>query len=507
MTAALPVAAMLNHTLTGLDYMVLAIYFALNVLIGWWVVRKRKMDNNEFFLGGRRIGWKTMGLSFAAAHISILSFMGLPAKTFTSDWLVFGSAPAQAAAGVIVGVVFVGILRRLNLTTIFGYLERRFDTKVRLLAACLAILMKVASRMAVIMLLPALALSTVTGLNVYVSILVMGVVTTIYAVEGGFKAMIWTDVMHFVIICAGVGVALYYMAVSINGGLAGVVHTGESAGKFRMVLWDWSATKPTFWVFFGMFLGHVFTQLADQSLMQRMLASPNVGEAQRTVVTGNLLGMVTQVVFLFVGTALYVFYRAHPERLANMPSNDAILPYFIVNELPHGMVGLMVAALFAAAMGVLSSSMNSAAAIVMNDFQGRWFPQATPANQLRYARLATLVFGVLATSMAAFYAFRNVSSLWDESLKVNALLGGGLQGVFALGLLTRRANVPGAIIGAAGSLVVTWWIQHYTLISVYIHSFLALVAALVIGYLASLCFKATRRDLQGLTVWDLRRTA
>ena len=254
-------------------------------------------------------------------------------------------------------------------------------TRRGLLGAGLGVLLKLGGRMSVVMLLPSLALSTVTGLNVYASILLMGVVTTLYAMEGGFEAVIWTDVLQVAVTYGGVAVALFYLAGGVEGGLGGVIASGTAAGKFEAVSWDFDFTKPTMWVFVGMFWGHIFTQLADQPLMQRMLASADLREAKRTVVVGNLIGLTSSVVFFFVGTSLWAFYRAHPERLAGGVPTDAIFPYFIANELPHGVVGLIVAGIFAAAMGALSSAINATAAIVVSDFQALLRPGAS-AEQL-----------------------------------------------------------------------------------------------------------------------------
>jgi SSS family solute:Na+ symporter len=497
-------ASITPRTLSSLDYLVLVLYFAVNLGIGWWCARRKRANSGDYFLGGGRIAWWAMAVSFFATSTSSISFMALPAKTFQTDWLVFGSAPAQAFAGMLVGIVFVGVLRRLNLTTIYGYLEQRFSVNVRLLGAGLGVLLKVAGRMAVVMLLPALALSTVTGLNVYLSIVLMGIVTTIYALEGGFEAVIWTDVLQTGVMLAGVSIAIFYMANGVEGGLRGIVEVADAEDKFQMVSWSLDFSQPTVWVFVGMFLGHIFTQLADQPLMQRMLATADAKEAQRTVVWGNVIGIVSSVGFFFVGTALFVFYRAHPDRLVDALPSDAIFPFFIANELPAGVVGMIVAGLFAAAMGALSSIINSTAAIVVSDFQGTFKPDATEQQRLRLARLSTVLCGVFATGMAAFLAWRNVGSLWDEFLKLIALIGGGFPGVFALGLLTRRANAPGVMIGAVASIGVVWLIQNYTSLSVFLHSFIAVSSCVVIGYVASFAFakKYAGRNLRGLTMWD-----
>lgn len=499
-----PLASFTPRTLAWQDYLLLVLYFALNLGIGWWCARRKQASSGDFFLGGHRIGWWAMAVSFFATSTSSISFMSLPARMYGADWLSSGSAPAQALAGVLVGLVFIEVLRRLNLTTIFGYLERRFDRRVRLLGAALGVLLKVGGRMSVVMLLPSIALSTVTGLDKYVCIGVMGVVTTIYAMEGGFEAVIWTDVMQVTVTCGGVAVALYFLAHGVDGGLVGVVQQGTAAGKFHAVSWAPSLTEPTMWVFCGMFLGHIFTQLGDQPLMQRMLATKDAAAARRTVITGNLIGCVGSTVFFFVGTALWAFYRAHPARLAAGLEQDAIFPYFIANELPHGVVGLIIAGLFAAAMGAMSSALNATAAIMVSDFQGALQPDASAAAQVRLARLATLVCGAIATGVAFWLAWRNVKSLWTEYFRLTALIGGGFPGVFALGLLTRRANAPGVIVGAIGSIGVTWWVQTYTATSEFLQAFVAIGSCIAIGYAASWAFAvgAEKKELRGLTLWD-----
>ena len=503
---ATPLLAVVSpRTLTWPDYLALAIYFALTLAIGWWW-RRKKQSSAEFMLGDRRLPWWAAAISFMATATSSISFMALPARAYGTDWLSFGSSPAQSFAGVLVGVVFVGALRRLNLITIFGYLDQRFDRRVRLVGAGLAILLKVGGRMSVVMLLPALALSTVTGFNVYASILLMGLVTTVYAMEGGFEAVVWTDVMQVGVTVCGVFVALACMAHGVEGGFGAMIETSRAAGKFHVISTEWNLTQPTVAVFIGMFLGHIFVVLGDQPLMQRMLATADPREARRAVVMGNLIGMVGSVMFFFVGTMLWAFYRAHPDRVAAGLANDAIFPYFIANEVPRGVVGLIIAGLFAAGMGALSSAMNATAAIVVSDFQGTLRPEATEQQRLRLGRISTLAAGLIATAMAAWLAWRGAASLWDEYLKLIALIGGGFPGVFALGLLSRRANSTGVIIGVLTSVLVTWLVQTFTSTSAFLHGFVAVASCMLVGYLASLCCagSAVQKNLSGLTVWDRR---
>jgi solute:Na+ symporter, SSS family len=502
----LPIATLEPRHLGGLDYVALCLYFALNLGIGWWCSRRKSGSSGDFFLGGGRIAWWAAAISFFATATSSISFMALPAKTYSTDWGVFLSAPAQALAGCVVGIVFVNLIRRLGVVSIFAYLERRFDKRVQLAGAALGMSLKVFGRMSVVMLLPALALSTVTGLNVYVSIALIGVVTTIYSLAGGFEAVIWTDVLQAFVTLGGVCIALWFLHSGIGGGFGVLFTSASDAGKFNLIDWAPDFTKPTVIVFVAQFFATVFIQIGDQPLMQRMLSAGNEREARRTVVIGNLIGCFSSVLFFFVGTALWAFYRDNPARLASGLPNDAIFPYFIANELPVGVVGVIVAGLFAAAMGALSSILNSTAAVVVSDFQATFRPQATEAERMRLAKLTTLFCGALGIGMASWLAAQNAASLWDEFMKLIALLGGGFSGVFALGLLTRRAHAVGVLIGAVASIVVTWWVQRHTAASPFVHGFVAVASCMVVGYVASLLLPSRRpaNDLAGLTLWDLR---
>lgn len=509
LAAAAPATEFVQRTLAPVDYVMLALYFAFNLGIGWWCSRRKKAAANDYFLGGGRIKWWAAAISFFATSTSSISFMALPAMAYLTDWLPFGSAPAQGLAGVLVGLVFVSLLRRMNMTTVYSYLEKRFDKNVRLLGAGLGVMLKVGGRMSVVLLLPALALSAVTGLNVYLSICLMGFITTIYALEGGFEAVIWTEVMQVIVTFGGVAIAFFFLAGGVDGGLAGIVTQGNAADKFRIISWDWDFTKPTVPVFLGMFFATIFTQISDQPLMQRMLSTNNVVEAKRTVIIGNTIGMLSSVVFFFVGTALWVFYQSHPERLdPHLPGNDAIFPYFIANELPRGIVGLIVAGLFAASMGALSSILNATSSVIVTDFHGTFRPNATEQQRMRLARGTTLVCGLLATIFAVWLARLNVPSLWEQFMRLVALIGGGFPGVFALGLLTRRANSVGVMVGAVASIGVTWVVQNFTATSAFFHGFVAISSCMIIGYVTSLIVApfiakpAVARNYSGLTLWD-----
>jgi Na+/proline symporter len=357
------------------------------------------------------------------------------------------------------------------------------------------------------MVLPALALAAATGMDVYLSIALMGFVTTLYATEGGFEAVVWTDVIQVAMMVAGVVLIVWYAAAGVDGGLMGIVREGAEAGKFKFVSWDFNLTDVTAWVMLGYFLGCVFTTLADQPLMQRVLAAKDEPGARRTVIMGSLLALPSNAVFFFVGTALFAFYQCNPTRLQPGLPNDAIVGYFIAHELPAGVVGLIIVGIFAAAMSTLSSSLSAVAAIVTSDFAASLRPKWPEARSVLLGRWVTIISGIFATAMAMWIAHLGAASLWEQAMRLLALFGGALPGVFALGMLTRRATARGVVVGAAASIVSTLWIQNYTSINPFFHAFVAFATSLVVGYLASLFSPRTVAPdaLQGLTIWDLAR--
>jgi Na+/proline symporter len=186
--------------------------------------------------------------------------------------------------------------------------------------------------------------------------------------------------------------------------------------------------------------------------------------------------------------------------------NDAIVGYFIANELPPGLVGLIIAGIFAAAMSTLSSSIAAVAAVASNDFLRVLRPQLVETHGVKLGRWVTLGCGVFATAMALWVASVETTSLWDKSVRLLALFGGSLPGVFALGMLTRRANAPGVIVGAVFAIGATVWIQNFTSVNAFFHTCFAFLVSLLVGYVASLCFgRAPAPDqLRSLTVWDLK---
>lgn len=489
--------------LSFLDYTALAAYFGVNLGIGFLCAR-RKAGSDDFFRGSGRIQWWALGISYMATGMSSISFMAYPAMAYASNWLLIGVPVFQSAAVVVAGILFIRMFRRLNITTIFEYLEQRFGRFVRLLGAAFMILSQVGGRLSIVMLLPAMAFSAVTGLNVYVSVLLMGIVTVIYCLKGGMRAVVWTDVLQFILMYGAIAFALVTIAHDAPGGFGGLVSVAHAENKLKAWLFDWDFVRPTVWVFSCLAVTTVFLQLSDQTLMQRALSAPNEKAARNSVMLAGVLNVPISLMLFAVGSALFVFYRQHAGRLDPTLPTDSIFPYFVGTELPHGVVGLIIAGIFAASMSTVSGSVNAIAAIVVRDFLLPARPESSEATRMRVARVTTVVVGGLATGIAAVMAGMNIQSLWETFAAMMALIGGGFPGIFALGLLTRRANAPGAALGLLASIAITFAVRQYTATNVFLFTSVAVGSCIGVGYAASLLFAPPARPLVGLTIHTLR---
>jgi SSS family solute:Na+ symporter len=484
--------------LGALDFSVLGIYLVGLVVTGAYFAR-RKSTTEEFFLAGRRIPWWAAGLSIYGTQLSALTFMAIPAKAYATNWVFFLVNMGILLVAPLVVHFYLPFFRRLRITTAYEYLELRFNLAVRWFGSISFILLQL-GRMGIVVALPSIALSTVTGIPLVVSILLMGILTTLYSVLGGIEAVIWTDVLQVVVLLGGALVSLVLIVARV-GGPGELLTVAAEAGKFHLIDWTWDHTTTALWVvLLGNFLANLVPYTSDQAVVQRYLTTPDEKSAARAIWTNALLAIPGTAVFFAVGTALFVFYQAHPENLNPALAADAIFPWFISRQLPAGIAGLVIAGIFAAAMSSLDSSMNSVATVGVSDFYRRINPAATDRSALKLARGLTVALGILATATALLIATSGVESLWDVFLGILGLIGGALAGVFGLGIFTRRAHGRGALIGALTGAATVLAVQQYTDVHFFLYAGVGISTCFVVGFLASLALPAPRRDIEGLTI-------
>lgn len=489
------------------DYVVLGAYLLVLVAIGWYFSRREK-STDDFFLGGRRIPWWAAGLSIFGTAVSAITYISIPGSAFQGNWVMFIAQVSPLVLVPVVAAVYIPFFRRLNVTTPYEYLQNRFNTPVRLLASAQWVLFQF-GRMSILLYIPSLALSAATGLDLYACIVIMGVLSTLYTVLGGIEAVIWTDALQVVILMGGAVLSLFYLGARVEGGFGGIVTEAAANDKFHMLNWTWDIAAPAVWVIaIGAAVSNFSVYTTDQALVQRYMSTPTLRQSKGALWTSALGGVPTGLLFFFLGTALWVFYRQHPALLPEEMAGDRVFPLFIVQQLPPGLSGLIIAGIFAAAMSSVDSGVNSISAAVTTDFVRRFRPGASERFFLRLARTLAVAIGAVGTGIALVLATWEIESLYKFFLMVLGLFTGGLAGLFVLGIFTRRANAWGSLTGAAVSAAVMAgarfkpsWVPVHELL----YGLVSLATCVGVGYVASLLIpqavKPGAPGLAGLTVF------
>ena len=485
-----------------IDHLVVIVYLGAMLAMGVYFSRRTK-STADFFLAGGRIPWWLAGIAIRATQISSIGLMATPAKAYATDWVyVLGVLTIPLVTPVVI-YFYLPFFFRLKVTTAYQYLEERFNLAVRMFGSAAFVVFQL-GRVAIVMFLPALAISAVTGIDVYVCILTAGIICSLYTVLGGIEAVMWTDLVQEIILIGG---PIYCVVVAIlgsDGQLTGFLETASANGKFHMLDWRWDPTVAVVWVvLLGNWFINLSTYTSDQAVIQRYLSTRDEKQAARAMWVNAIFVVPWGLMVFVLGTALYTFYRSHPELVEIGSKTDAIVPLFMAYQLPPGITGLVIAALFAATMSTVDSGIHSMSTALVNDFYGRWKPTSTDQHRLNLARVLTLFLGAFATGAALMMAAYNIQSLWDLFLKIIGLLGSGLAGLFVLGIFTRRANALGALVGVAVSTTMLFYVQNYTTVHFFLYSGVGFMTCIVVGYLVSLLSPVRGKDLTGLTIYTL----
>jgi SSS family solute:Na+ symporter len=468
----------------GWDWVVLVLYFMVVIGISVYVSKTMQASTDSFFLGGQKIPWWAAGISIFGSKLSALTFIAIPAKAFATDWVyIFGNFMIVAVAPVVIGF-FLPYFRKLKITSVYEYLAVRFNQRVKLLGSLTFLLFQV-GRLGIIIYLPALVLTTVTGINLIGCVILISFITTAYSIGGGIEAVIWTEVMQVIVLLGGAFLCFFFIADSV-GGLDVIVAEANAAHKLKMATWGWTITEPVLWVVLvGNFLTHLTTYTSDQVVVQRYLTTPTLQEAKQSIYTNALLVIPATIIFFGVGTALWVFFRHNPALLNPSGRIDDIFPWFISSQLPAGVSGLVIAGLFAATMSTVSSSMNSIATVTTTDFYRHFRPNATDRQRLRFARIVTLCLGGLAIALAVGLVFMQNPSIWDQYLKLVGLFGGCLAGMFIAGIFFPGINSRGVMAGFALSAVLLFVIQSNGLIHFFLYPGVGIFGCVIFGWIFS----------------------
>jgi solute:Na+ symporter, SSS family len=459
---------------SGIDYAVLLLYL-VGITIFGTLFRRSQRTVKDYFVGAKQTHWIIISLSIVATETSTITLIGVPAiayanyarpelgGNFTYLQVVFGYIVAR----FIISLLFIPAYFRGNLLTAYELLKRRFGPGAKNFAASLFLGMRAIGE-GIRVFSASLVLSAVLGASFpqlpYLwlwSILIVGLLTLIYTFEGGIAAVIWTDLIQLIIYIAGSLLACYELLHLVPGGWNAIVAQGSAAGKFRIFSFNWDWSVPfTFWA--GLIGGTFLTMAShgtDQLLVQRLLTCRDKRDSQKALILSGFVVLFQFALFLLIGVMLFAYYQAKP-LATRLESNDQVFPFFIVHQLPHGIAGLVIAAIFAAAMSNLSGSLNSLSSSSVIDFYKPLInPEADEESLLRLSRWFTVAWGIVLIGLA-IVSKGLTKSVLNTALSVASLPYGAMLGAFLLGVLTKKANQTGVMTGMATSLTLmlfVWW--------------------------------------------------
>jgi solute:Na+ symporter, SSS family len=468
--------------LNRIDYLIIALYLAGITLFGLRF-RKKQRSLRDYFLAGRDIPWWAIALSIVAAETSTLTIISVPGIAYDTNFTFLQLVMGYVVGRVVISFVLLPHYFRGDLYTAYELIERRFGRGLRSLTAGLFLLTRAAAE-GVRVYAVSIVVSIALGTGEVTSIAIITALTLIYTFEGGLAAVIWTDVVQTAIYVGGTLVGLVTILHLVPGGWAAIHAAAAGAGKLQVFDFSWNFWIPyTFWA--GVIGGAFLTTAShgtDQLIVQRLLAARGQKQSVTALLSSGVWVFFQFALFLIVGVMLWAYYRVPS---ASFGRADRIYPTFIVSRMPHGISGLLIAAILAAAMSNLSAALNSLSSSSIMDFYVRFRPLAEERTKMRLSRVATLFWALLLFALAVL-SLNKVGRVVEVGLQIASIAYGALLGVFLLGVLTRRANQRGAMVGMVFGFGVeiylwlgtrvpwTWWVMIGTCVT------------FAIGYLVSL---------------------
>ncbi|MHC4199599.1 MAG: sodium:solute symporter family transporter, partial [Planctomycetota bacterium] len=418
------------------NYAVLVIYLAAMLGIGVYTSRRIK-GTRGFFIADGRMNHVVVGLSLLGTYLSALTMMGLPGAAYGKhDWTWTVQLPFLVVTAMVITGFVLPRYRKAGFISVYEYLEHRIDVSARVLASISFLVFSIA-RMGLVLYLPALAFHTVTGASLPVCVIGMGIVITAYTVLGGMEAVVWTDAIQVVIFIVGAVLTLAYIFADL--GADEFVRTASAHNKFRLIIPSLDVTRiTTVWLVVETLFQTIRIFGTQQDMVQRYMTTEDAEKANRSVWIAIIGYIPVGFIFYFIGTALFAFYKAHPA--ADLPGKaDPMYPHFIVSHLPAGIAGLVIAAIFAAAMSSIDSLMNSSSTVFIEDLWKRFTKTARSDKAfLVRARMLTVLWGALAVVMGLL--FRKIEYAVEVWLKVMGISTNGILALMALAFLPFRVN-------------------------------------------------------------------
>ena len=438
---------------------------------------KKKGTSEEFTSAGRSLpGW-VVGMSIFATYVSSISYLGYPGKAFSGDWNAFVFSLSIPIASYFAARYFVPFYRSQDSISAYSFLENRFGPWARIYASSCYLLTQIARTGSILYLL-ALPMNVLLGWHIQTIIVVTSVAIVLYSMLGGMKAVIWTEAIQGIILIGGALVCMFILLFDMPGGPVQTFSIAMEDGKFSLGSFGSSLSESTFWV---CLIYGIFTNLQnygiDQSYVQRYHTAKNEKEAKFSALFGGYLFIPVSAVFFMIGTGLYAFYKVHPGILPDGVGADYVFPFFIVNELPVGLTGLLIASIFAAGMSTIATSVTSSSTIILTDYYQRFRKHAGNRERMLVLKLSSVGVGVAGILVA--FAFMSVQSALDAWWALASIFSGGMLGLFLLGYIARKARNFDAVLGVVCGVILVCWI----VISPFVHANLAIVFGTLLIFL------------------------
>ncbi len=500
-----------------LNWIVVVVYLLGMVVIGFWFMRRKSASSTEaYFRGGQKIPFWVAGLSIFATMLSAITFMAVPGMAYAKDWNGYiGQWPILIIVPLVV-MFYLPFYRRLNITTAYEYLEKRFNVATRVIGSVTFMLFHI-GRVAIVLYLPALALSSVTDINIFAAIAVIGILCVIYTVMGGIEAVVWTDAIQAIVLIGGALLCFGLIVSRVDGGLGAIGSAMSEQGKGITASWsfnDISIGKESisgFVLFVAFMLANLPSYTSGQDVVQRYVTTSSEKEAAKSLWMNIVMVLVGSAIFFGLGTALFVFYQENPELMdPTLPAKDSVLPFFIMQNLPVGVAGLIIAGVFAAAQSTISSSLNSVATAFVTDVYGRLLkPESLDEQRLGVAKWVVVILGVVGIGISCVLANMGTDGVF---MLFNRFIGfalGPLGGLFALGIFSRRPNgLAGllALISGVVIVVTVYFLNEAGVIDLMplLYGAVGFLTTLVVGVVLGFVWRASKEEVEGLTIWTLK---
>lgn len=498
-----------GNSLHIIDYLIIA--FSL-IIVLYFAFRYSKNQNTteSFYIVGRKIPNWVLGFSLLATIVSSITFLAYPGAGFSGDWILLVQGIVVIIVLFTIIWVIVPLYRNVIGISAYEYFERRFGYFARLYGA-LGFIAAYLSKMGTILFLTGTAIYSLLGVDALTVIWAIGVLVIIVTLFGGMEGIIWLDLVQgFLLIGAGLVVFLI-LTFSIDGGVSTILEVAGEHDRIGFGSYEWDFVELTVWV---MAINGVFFAIqnygTNQLIVQRFLTAQSSRDAIKSSLMGIFWSLPLWALFMFIGTALFVYYQLHPGLLPADIEADAVFPWFIINELPIGVTGLVISGLIAAAFSSVTAELNSISAVLTTDFYARAKADRSDKAKLFFGKSMVVIAGVVAVAIASIYTIVGSEGALGLVFLLYSIFSGGIAGMFLLGLFSKRANKQGLYIGMAACVLFTayavltstqisdellldlgdWNFTHHKyMLGVYSH-----VIVLIVGYLASFCFKPATVD-------------